>query len=106
METLSATSGLPHVMVRRNMAKIHDALANMRPMLNGLTRGLDRRFSTAASASNLARGSVFIRPRQCLGPGHAEQFAGRQFALAAGHPAENPGRSSSRAARSRGRPSA
>src|SRR5260221_8335603 len=25
-ETLSATSGLPHVMVRRNMAKIHDAL--------------------------------------------------------------------------------
>src|SRR5260221_807956 len=41
VETLSATSGLPHVMVRRNMLKIHDALANMKTILNGLTRGLD-----------------------------------------------------------------
>jgi hypothetical protein len=41
IETLSATSGLPHVMVRRNMAKIHHALTNMRAILNGLTRGLD-----------------------------------------------------------------
>ena len=39
--TLSATSGLPHVMVRRNMAKIHHALTNMATVLNGLTRGLD-----------------------------------------------------------------
>src|SRR3954463_9816107 len=39
--TLSATSGLPHVMVRRNMAKIHYALTHMRMILNGLTRGLD-----------------------------------------------------------------
>src|SRR4051812_38335065 len=41
IRTLSATSGLPHVMVRRNMAKIHHALTNMRMILNGLTRGLD-----------------------------------------------------------------
>jgi acyl-CoA reductase-like NAD-dependent aldehyde dehydrogenase len=41
METLSRTSGLPYVMVKRNMAKINDALANMRTVLNGLTRGLD-----------------------------------------------------------------
>ena len=41
VETLSNTSGLPHVMVRRNMAKIHSALTNMRSILNGLTRGLD-----------------------------------------------------------------
>ncbi len=40
IETLSATSGLPHVMVRRNMSKIHHALTNMRAVLNGLTRGL------------------------------------------------------------------
>lgn len=39
--SLSATSGLPHVMVRRNMAKIHHALTQMRTVLNGLTRGLD-----------------------------------------------------------------
>ena len=41
VETLSATSGLPHVMVRRNMAKIHFALTHMTTVLNGLTRGLD-----------------------------------------------------------------
>ena len=40
VRTLSATSGLPHVMVRRNMAKIHFALTNVRTVLNGLTRGL------------------------------------------------------------------
>lgn len=38
---LSATSGLPHVMVRRNMAKIHHALTHMREILHGLTLGLD-----------------------------------------------------------------
>lgn len=41
VETLSATSGLPFVMVRRNMAKIHHALTHMQTVLNGLTRGLD-----------------------------------------------------------------
>jgi acyl-CoA reductase-like NAD-dependent aldehyde dehydrogenase len=42
VEALSASSGLPHVLVRRNMAKIHAALTNMRAILDGLTRGLDR----------------------------------------------------------------
>jgi hypothetical protein len=41
IETLSATSGLPLVLVRRNVRKIADALVNMRTVLNGLTRGLD-----------------------------------------------------------------
>ena len=41
IETLSGTSGLPFVMVRRNMSKIANALANMRTILRGLTRGLD-----------------------------------------------------------------
>lgn len=40
VRTLSASSGLPHVMVRRNMAKIHHALTHMGTVLNGLTRGL------------------------------------------------------------------
>jgi hypothetical protein len=39
--TLSRTSGLPHIMVKRNMAKIHFALTNMKMVLNGLSRGLD-----------------------------------------------------------------
>jgi acyl-CoA reductase-like NAD-dependent aldehyde dehydrogenase len=41
VETLSATSGLPFVMVRRNMEKIASALLQMRTILSGLTRGLD-----------------------------------------------------------------
>ena len=41
VETLSATSGLPHVLVRRNMNKVHQALINMERVLNGLTRGLN-----------------------------------------------------------------
>jgi hypothetical protein len=41
LESLSASSGLPHVMVCRNMAKIHAALTHMPAILNGLTRGLD-----------------------------------------------------------------
>ena len=41
VETLSATSGLPHVMVRRNMQKIHGVLTNMKSILSGLSRGLD-----------------------------------------------------------------
>ncbi len=41
VKTLSSTSGLPHVMVRRNMTRVHAAMSNMKTMLNGLTRGLD-----------------------------------------------------------------
>lgn len=41
ISTLSSTSGLPFVMVKRNMDKIHYALTHMRTILTGLTRGLD-----------------------------------------------------------------
>ena len=41
IETLSGTSGLPHIMVKRNMAKIHYALTHLSEVLNGLSRGLD-----------------------------------------------------------------
>ena len=40
---VSATTGLPHVMVRRNMQKIRTVLAEMETVVNGLTRGLDLR---------------------------------------------------------------
>lgn len=40
---LAATSGLPHTLVRRNMAKIHDALTHVGDILRGLTRGLPPR---------------------------------------------------------------
>jgi hypothetical protein len=37
---LASTTGLPHVLVRRNMAKIHGVLAQVEDVLAGLTRGL------------------------------------------------------------------
>ncbi|HKX30157.1 MAG TPA: aldehyde dehydrogenase family protein [Blastocatellia bacterium] len=38
---LSATTGMPHVLVRKNMKKIYGAMAEMGSVLAGLTRGLD-----------------------------------------------------------------
>lgn len=41
VEQLSATTGMPFVMARRNMEKIRGVLAEMRTVLAGLTRNLD-----------------------------------------------------------------
>lgn len=41
VEQLSATTGLPHVMVRANMQKIAGVFAEIETVLRGLTRGLD-----------------------------------------------------------------
>jgi acyl-CoA reductase-like NAD-dependent aldehyde dehydrogenase len=41
VEQVSATTGLPYVMARRNMEKIRGALAQMESVLRGLTRNLD-----------------------------------------------------------------
>jgi hypothetical protein len=38
---LSATTGMPHVFVRKNMNKINGVLTEMAHVLNGLTRGID-----------------------------------------------------------------
>jgi len=38
---VSATTGMPHVMARRNMLKIHGVLAEAANVLNGLTRYID-----------------------------------------------------------------
>lgn len=41
IEQLSATSGLPHILIRRNMGKIYQVFTEMETILRGLTRGLD-----------------------------------------------------------------
>ena len=41
VEQLSATTGMPHVLVRRNVRKIAGVLTEMETVLRGLTRGLD-----------------------------------------------------------------
>lgn len=38
---LSATTGMPHIMVRRNMLRIVSVMENLPDILRGLTRGLD-----------------------------------------------------------------
>ncbi len=40
---LSATTGMPWSLVRRNMGRIHAMFSNIETVLNGLTRGLDLR---------------------------------------------------------------
>lgn len=40
-DALSATSGLPHALVQRNMAKIHQVFTEMPTILRGLTRGME-----------------------------------------------------------------
>ncbi len=40
LHQVSATTGIPHVLVRKNMAKIHGALAEAGNVLNGLTRNI------------------------------------------------------------------
>ena len=38
---ISATTGMPHVLARRNMAKIHGVLSEAGNVINGLTRNVD-----------------------------------------------------------------
>lgn len=65
--TLSATSGLPHVMVRRNMAKIHDALTNLPIVLNGLSRGLDPAILDRGYGEQFGTRLSFVPTAQALG---------------------------------------
>jgi acyl-CoA reductase-like NAD-dependent aldehyde dehydrogenase len=51
---VTATTGLPHVMVRRNMHKIRTVLAEMEAVVTGLTRGLDLRVLDEGYAEGLS----------------------------------------------------
>jgi hypothetical protein len=72
----SATTGLPHVLVRRNMAKVRGVLAEMGTMLAGLTRSLD--------LAVLDRGEGEAQ-------GHALSFHPRCAALGVVLPSNSPG---------------
>jgi acyl-CoA reductase-like NAD-dependent aldehyde dehydrogenase len=65
--TLSATSGLPHVMVRRNMAKIHYALTHLDTVLNGLSRGLDLSILDRGYGEQFGTRLSFFPTTQALG---------------------------------------
>lgn len=67
VRTLSSTSGLPWNMVRRNMAKIHQALARLGTVLNGLTRGLDPGILDAGFGEQSGTRLTFCPTTQALG---------------------------------------
>jgi hypothetical protein len=72
----SATTGLPHVMVRRNMQKVRGVLAQMRAVLEGLTRNLD--------TTVIDRGSGEVG-------GHVVSFVPRGATLGVVLPSNSPG---------------
>ena len=67
ISALSATSGLPHGMARRNMQKIHYALTHMRTILTGLTRGLDFRIIDRGFGEQFGTRISFFPTTKALG---------------------------------------
>lgn len=76
VEQLSATTGMPYVMVQRNMARVASVMRNLPEILRGLTRGLD--FTV------LDRGYGEV-------DGHAVSFFPRAHALGVVLPSNSPG---------------
>lgn len=62
VEQVSATTGLPYVLARKNMQKIRTALGQTRAVVNGLTRGVDLRILDAGfGEANGQALSFFLR---------------------------------------------
>ena len=76
VQQLSSTTGMPHVLVRRNMSKIAGVLTEMRTVLRGLTRGLDLSLLDAGHGEH---------------EGHALSFYPRTHALGVVLPSNSPG---------------
>lgn len=64
---VSATTGLPHVLVRRNMEKIRSVLAQMGNVLAGLTRNLDLRILDAGFGEIRGQAMSFFPRTHSLG---------------------------------------
>lgn len=64
---LSSTSGLPHVMVRRNMTKITHVMTEMPTILKGLTRGLDPQVLDSGSGEQGGVPVAYFATTQSLG---------------------------------------
>ncbi len=73
---LSATTGMPNVLVRRNMKKIYGAMAEMESMIAGLTRGLDLKILDNGFGTH---------------EGHAVSFFARTNSLGVILPSNSPG---------------
>ena len=89
VEQVSATTGMPHVIVRRNMQKIHGVLARSTRCSRGLTRGLDLSVLDAGIGECDGQLLSFFPRGRRAGRRAAEQLAGRAFAVGAGDRAED-----------------
>jgi acyl-CoA reductase-like NAD-dependent aldehyde dehydrogenase len=67
VENLSATTGMPFAMVRRNMQRLAAVLRNQPAILQGLTRGLDPRVLDTGVAELGGRALSFAPRTQSLG---------------------------------------
>jgi acyl-CoA reductase-like NAD-dependent aldehyde dehydrogenase len=67
VEQLSATTGLPWALVRRNMGKIHGVMSQMGDVIAGLTRGVDPEVLDAGVASSNGRPLSFYPRGASLG---------------------------------------
>ena len=76
VEQLSATTGMPYALVRRNMAKIAGVMTEMRTVLRGLTRGLDLSLLDAGHGQHA---------------GHALSYYPRTSAVGVVLPSNSPG---------------
>ena len=76
MLQLSATTGMPHALVRRNMERIAGVMRQMRTVLRGLTRGLDLSLLDAGHGEHA---------------GHTVSFYPRTDALGVVLPSNSPG---------------
>ena len=67
VRALSATTGMPHVLVRRNMGKIRGVLDGVETVLAGLTRGLDLDVLDTGVAESQGRLLSFVPRASALG---------------------------------------
>lgn len=65
--SLSSTSGLPHVMVKRNITKIAHVMTEMPTILRGLTRGLDPSVIDSGSGEQGGVPVAYFATTQSLG---------------------------------------
>ncbi|HKR23227.1 MAG TPA: aldehyde dehydrogenase family protein [Pyrinomonadaceae bacterium] len=64
---VSATTGMPYFLARRNMSKIQSMLANMKSVLNGLTRNIDWEILDRGFGVRDGRSLSFFPRTQSLG---------------------------------------
>jgi acyl-CoA reductase-like NAD-dependent aldehyde dehydrogenase len=67
VQQLSATTGMPHVLVWRNMTKIAGVMTEMRTVLRGLTRGLDLSVLDTGFGEHAGHALSFYPRTQSLG---------------------------------------